>query len=735
MRSKIADSRKQARFLEEQVRNQGKEKQSLLNAMEMAVSLSNFQSSLNKIESSRTILKTTAARIQEMIQFKIISFYLVNEQDSSFCQAYCDPEESSSSIEKEVKLLIDDKTFSLALRINKPTIVTSADGSEQIMLHPLFTSSRTRGMFIGVLAQDRKNISDISLILFTMAMVANAYALESFGLYHRIKNINKELETNIANLETSEKELTKVNKKLQQDILKRKRAERALKQAEEKYRSIFENAVEGIFQTAPAGYYISANPALARIHGYHSPEELIYKVTNIASQLCVDRGQYENFLRRMDQDGTIYNLEMQMYRKDGSTNWVSINAHAVRDEKKSLLYYEGTLMDITEKKVLEAQLLQAQKIEAIGCLAGGVAHDFNNILMAIIGFTEVALCKIPKGTPAQYYLDQVLQAGSRATALVKQILTFSRQTEPERKPIQVIPIIREVLSLLRSSLPSTIEICQGIITSPENDIILGDPTQIHQVLMNLCTNAAHAMRAAGGILRVNLSDIEADGRFVLQYPGLKLGPYMWLTVNDTGHGMDAAMLERIFDPYFTTKGPSEGTGLGLAVVQAIVKSHGGAIAVNSEKGKGTTFHVFLPKIEEQIIPKAEAIEVLLTGDERILFVDDENALTDLVKEMIEPLGYLVTAETNSIKALEMFRRRPGAFDLVITDITMPGLTGIALAKELMIIRPDIPIILCTGFSELISEKQTREMGIREFVMKPFTTSKLANIVRKVLDEK
>ena len=746
--NKKTDNREKSIFGEEQLHLLGKEKQALLKAMDMAVNLSNYSTSLNKIESPRLILETTAARVQTVIRFKAIAFYLVNEQDSSFDQAYCDPEESATFIEEEVNILIDDKTFSLALRINKPTIVTSSDKSAQIMLHPLLTISRIKGMFIGILAQDKNDISDISHILFTISMVTTADALESFGLYQSNRKINKELEASIKKLEASEKELirhrenlelllterTSTNQKLQQDIRRRKRAEKALKQAEEKYRSIFENAAEGIFQAAPDGHYLSANPALARICGYDAPEELMQEVATISRQLNIDQTRLDEFMRILEHRGAINNLETQIYRKDGSTSWVSINAHAVRDEQGSLLCYEGTMMDITEKKVLEAQLLQSQKIEAVGCLAGGVAHDFNNILMAIIGYTEMALYKVPEETPLRHDLDQILKAGSRASDLVKQILAFSRQTEQERKPLQIISLIKEALKLMRSSIPSTIEIRQELAITQGKDIILADPTQIHQVLMNLCTNAAHAMRTEGGILTVHLSDVEADSSFVLRYPGLKPGSFLRLTVKDTGHGMDAAVMERIFDPYFTTKSPGEGTGLGLAVVHAIVKSHNGAIAVNSERGKGTTFQVFLPRIDEQIAHPVEISEALPTGNERILFIDDEKALANLAQEMIKSLGYSITTETDSLQALKTFRSQPDAFDLVITDMTMPGMTGNVLAKEIMAIRPDIPIILCTGFSQLISEKQAKEIGVREFIMKPFTTTKLAQVLRKVLDE-
>jgi CheY-like chemotaxis protein len=300
--------------------------------------------------------------------------------------------------------------------------------------------------------------------------------------------------------------------------------------------------------------------------------------------------------------------------------------------------------------------------------------------------------------------------------------------------VQIAVIVKEVLKLMRSSLPTTIEIQQDIITPPGRDVVLADPTQIHQVLMNLCTNAAHAMRAKGGILGVSIWDIDADAAFVEQYPEMEPGPYIKLTVSDTGHGMDAAVKERIFEPYFTTKGVGEGTGLGLAVVQGIVKSRGGAIFVTSEPGKGSIFHIFLPRYEGESPSRVEEEEAPHAKDERILFVDDEKMLVDMGKDMMETLGYRVTAATNSIEALEIFRNAPEAFDLLFTDMTMPKMIGTELAKECMTIRPDIPVILGTGFSDMIDEKKAKELGIRAFVMKPYVITTIAKAIRTVLEE-
>jgi PAS domain S-box-containing protein len=384
-----------------------------------------------------------------------------------------------------------------------------------------------------------------------------------------------------------------------------------------------------------------------------------------------------------------------------------------------------------ELRVTQGQLLQVQKMEAIGALAGGIAHDFNNILTAIIGYTELAREEATEGSRVRANLQEVLKAGMRAKDLVQQILMFSRQSEQEQKPLQVDSIVKEGLKLLRASIPTTVEIRPNI--QRECGTVLGDPTQIYQVLVNLCVNAAHAMREKGGVLEVSLMNVDFDAASA-QHPDLKPGPYVKLTVSDTGHGMERAVMQRIFDPYFTTKGPGEGTGMGLAVVHGAVKNHGGAITVDSEPGKGTTFHVYFPRMERGGAPEAEAAASVPTGSERILFVDDEKALVDMVKQMIESLGYKVAGRTSSIEALEAFRAQPDKFDLVITDQTMPNMTGETLAKELLRIRSDIPIILCTGYSELITKEKAKAMGIRQLIMKPVVRSELARIIRHVLDQ-
>jgi CheY-like chemotaxis protein len=327
-------------------------------------------------------------------------------------------------------------------------------------------------------------------------------------------------------------------------------------------------------------------------------------------------------------------------------------------------------------------------------------------------------------------MNRVMEAALRASELVRQILSFSRKSDLERTPQHLITIVTDTCKLLRPSIPATIEIVTEISVTAERDQVLAEPTQLHQVLMNLSTNAAHAMRDHGGTLRIALAEVAADTALLASDPSLQPGDYLHLTVSDTGHGMDPAMLDRIFDPYFTTKPTGEGTGLGLAVVQGIIKSHGGAITVRSTPGSGTTFDILLPLVTGEVAVEPHAPQPSVNGTERILFVDDEQALSLLGQTMLQSLGYEVTTANNSAQALQLFRANPAAFDLLITDLTMPGMTGKALTSEVKSVRPDLPVILCTGFRESVAEHET---DISACLMKPYTIITLGQTIRQVLD--
>ena len=387
--------------------------------------------------------------------------------------------------------------------------------------------------------------------------------------------------------------------------------------------------------------------------------------------------------------------------------------------------------ELVKRKETEAQLIQAQKMEAIGTLAGGIAHDFNNILSSIMGYTELALYEIEDETELHEYLQEVLVAGGRAKDLVQQILTFSRRTEKVMRPVQLVPILEEVFKLLRASLPATIEMKQNISS---NSVVLADPTQIHQLIMNLCTNAAQAMEKEGGTLEVSMGEEQLEKGITDQHTDIQPGAYMKLSVSDTGCGMTPDVMERIFDPFFTTKEKGKGTGIGLSAVHGIVKSHGGVITASSKPGKGSVFTAFLTLIEKEVV-EADAVDnTILTGNESVLFVDDEHALVNMGKLMLEHLGYKVDACNDSLEALEKFKAQPDKFDLAICDMTMPKMTGKDLAEKLREIRSDLPIILCTGYNANISELTAKEMGINAFVLKPIAMGKIGKIIRRVLNE-
>ena len=512
-----------------------------------------------------------------------------------------------------------------------------------------------------------------------------------------------------------------------------KQRTRQLYEAEKRYRSIFENAVEGIFQSTPDGRYITVNPAFAKMCGYESPEKMMADVADIEKQLYVSEDRQE-IKRLLEKEGRVRELETAFRRKDGSRLWASVNATAVRGEKGNTLCYEGTVVDITERKRLEAQIIQSQKMEAVGTLAGGIAHDFNNILASIIGYTELAMLKgISENSQAGDCLDQVLKASQRARDLVKQIMMFSRQSDVEKKPVQLTPIIKETVKFLRATLPTNIEIKRRI--SATSDVVLADPIQIHQVLMNLCTNAAHAMRQEGGVLKIMMTDMDADDPSESLPTPRNDVRCLAISVSDTGHGIDPEHLDKIFDPFFTTKSSGEGTGMGLSVVYGIVKDLNGNITVQSEQNKGATFSISLPRCEEQFVPSSPLpLSSLPTGSECVLLVDDEESLVNMVQDMLHYLGYKVIPAMGSMEALDAFRTLPEQFDLVITDLTMPEMSGFALADELLKIRPDIPILLCTGLGQAITVKEAISRGIRQVLMKPFTMENCAIIVREILDE-
>lgn len=533
-------------------------------------------------------------------------------------------------------------------------------------------------------------------------------------------------------------ELKKSYQALQLELEERERAEKSLKESEERFRTIADFTYDWECWVAPDGTYNYISPSCERITGYRASDFL--KNPGLLEEIVPseDRPQVIKHLRQDLNSNTPHSLIFRIITKSGQNRWIAHVCQPVYSPEGKNLGRRVSNRDITlykkaeaEKDALEIQLRQAQKMEAIGTLSGGIAHDFNNILSPIIMYTEIALREMDTDNSLRPYLEQVVKSSKRASDLVKQILTISRQTERQRIMMQLTPIVKESLKLLRASLPATIEIHQEIAS--DWDWIIGDSTEIYQIVMNLCTNAAHAMEEKGGVLTVGLSNVELPQEETAHGINIKPGKYLRLTIQDNGHGMTPELLERIFEPYFTTKEIGQGTGLGLALVHSIVKNCGGGIQVFSEPGRGTTFHILFPVMESEEAFERESAVPLPQGKERILFVDDEPDIVAAAKIILEQLGYEVVALTSSQEALAVFQADPEKFELIITDLTMPQLTGLDLAKAILSLRPEIPIILCTGYGNTVTVERAKAIGITELYVKPFVPMKMAEMIRRILD--
>lgn len=545
------------------------------------------------------------------------------------------------------------------------------------------------------------------------------------GMHRRSNFATFPVEVSMSQIEWDGKELLLC---VIRDVTRRQRAEEDL----HRLATAVEQAAEVIVITDTEGFIEYVNPAFERVLGY-SQSEAIGQHTRILKSGKHSKEFYKELWETISS-GNTWTGRLTNATRSGKLVMEEASITPIKDPEGNIINYVAVKRDVSREHELVGQLRQSQKMEAIGTLAGGIAHDFNNILCALLGYSELVVEDAEDAKAVRSGMDQVLKAGKRAQDLVRQILAFSRQSESERIPMRIATIVNEAFKLLRGSVPSNIDIKLDV--QEDCPIVLADATQLHQVIMNLGTNAYHAMREDGGEMAISLKAVDVDIKLAESVLGLKPGSYNLLTIRDTGSGIDAQALSRIYEPYYTTKLKGEGTGLGLAMVHSIVKGHDGAITVDSEVGVGTTFQVYLPVhyVAASSVDNPPGAEQEVRGSERILLVDDEPSIIEVGKRSLERLGYQVTIANSGREALEIFTDDPESFDFVVTDQIMPKLTGAALATRLLEIRPELPIVLCTGFSEIMTEESAKKMGLKALVMKPVVAKDLALTIRRVMNE-
>jgi PAS domain S-box-containing protein len=554
-------------------------------------------------------------------------------------------------------------------------------------------------------------------------------SLKAADLEEKISGLQRaqeELQLRERDLRETEEALRRANEELERRVEERTGdlavTNKLLEEQKELFQTIVDHIPVILFLYDSSGTVSMVNRYFQELLGWSLPE---IKKIDLWSAMYPDPEYRKEALQFMNQEVPGWR-EFKARTRDGkeiNTTWGNVRFSGDRRIAIGI--------DLSEQVRLRQRIQQMEKMEALGALAGGIVHDFNNLLSVISINTETALMDMEEESALRHPLLLALAAAKRGNELVRQIIAFSRQKAKNREPMKMSLALEEGLKFLHNSLPTNIKVQKDI--AAEMDTIVGDPAEIQQVLINLCSNSLYAMRENGGVLAVKLTPVRMDAGKAAKYPGLKDGSYLCLTVSDTGQGIPPDLMQKIFDPFFTTKRPGQGTGMGLAVVQGIVKSYGGDITVQSELGRGSAFEVFIPRADSEADPRGSAEQMLSLGNERVLLVEDEEMQLLSLERMLERLGYQANSYRNSVEALADFEAHPNDYDLVITDQTMPQMTGVQLAKAILKVRPDIPVILCTGFSEVIDAEEAKELGIREFIMKPFGIAEFSATIRRVLE--
>jgi PAS domain S-box-containing protein len=559
-----------------------------------------------------------------------------------------------------------------------------------------------------------------------------AHALtEKWWLHLQSRLKMEELESRVAE---RTRELQQTNQALQTEVADHQRAEESLRATEAKYRGLFENAVEGIYQSTPDGRYLAVNAALARIYGYGSSEDMMSNVSDIQNQIYVDPALRERFKREIASTGVIRGREYQVRRRDGSTLWISESARAIRGPDGAVHHYEGFIEDINPRKQIEAKLFQSQKMETVGKLAGGIAHEFNSILTAIIGQSELLLGDLPEGSPLAKNAVEISRAAGRAATLTRQLLAYGRKQILQPETLDLNQVVAGMQGMLRHLMGNDVQ--TQIVSAPDLQAVLADAGQIEQVIMNMAINAREAM-PHGGKLTLETANVSFDQESVGRYPELRAGDYVMLAITDTGAGMSEEVKARVFDPFFTTKEVGQGTGLGLSTCYGIIKQSGGHISLYSEQGRGATFKIYLPQVQQQsktVMPRLESKE-LPRGTETILLVEDDPALREMAGTLLKRLGYTVWAAANGIEALSLKQQRNvGHIDLLFTDVVMPHMSGKELADRVQSLYPHTRILFTSAYTEsAIVHQGVLNKGVA-LLQKPFTPSALARKLREILDQ-